>query len=498
MANVRETRKITVEEAPVPGATVPGETRTPNTPNSRPPSIIVEEAPRPGIVEEAISLQASPVLLPQIPDAASDAASDDGPPKADTFFTLAREHVGPALRCTIPILIYAVAVAAPALSVFVPLTREVILPVATGNVTLASMASASAHGYLEADGGLTAYLQFLFLSVLVVSFIKEHSTMKWWYSVIIMNVVNASIHTVSYHCGFYYSLNEGMVVLFLSAFCIVIQVPLNFGIVHIALQKNAAGSLWWHMPLCAFCFCIEMVNIVVIKNSTAYLQSDLFPWTAPFIFSLTAVFTRRAAEWSAVPPSEASKMSSISLGLGVFFTRMAQSALINNPEQVLVLEVFYAVLNIFLRVSLYQRHAILSLCSRSGTLKVRGAPRNPRAQSITTVSNVTEAIWDTIGFILLFLSRFLLLPSSITTTNFALVFCGCIALQILANTATILLVSYYEEIPIEDFFISWTSCGAFGRRWIYFWAGTTWAAVYLNLAILNVWDQSIRTLVPWK
>ena len=177
---------------------------------------------------------------------------------------------------------------------------------------------------------------------------------------------------------------------------------------------------------------------------------------------------------------------------------MAQSALINNPEQVLVLEVFYAVLNIFLRVSLYQRHAILSLCSRSGTLKVRGAPRNARAQSITTVSNVTEAIWDTIGFILLFLSRFLLLPSSITTTNFALVFCGCIALQILANTATILLVSYYEEIPIEDFFISWTSCGAFGRRWIYLWAGTTWAAVYLNLAILNVWDQSIRTLVPWK
>ena len=69
MANVRETRKITVEEAPVPGATVPGETRTPNNPHPL-RSIIVEEAPRPGIVEEAISL---PVLPPPILDDASDA-----------------------------------------------------------------------------------------------------------------------------------------------------------------------------------------------------------------------------------------------------------------------------------------------------------------------------------------------------------------------------------------------------------------------------------------
>ena len=75
------------------------------------------------IVQEAISPPA------QIPDAFSDAALNDGPPKADTFFALAREQVGPVLRYTaFPILIYAVAVAAPALSVFVVLTREVILP----------------------------------------------------------------------------------------------------------------------------------------------------------------------------------------------------------------------------------------------------------------------------------------------------------------------------------------------------------------------------------
>ena len=107
-------------------------------------------------------------------DTFSDAASDDGHPKADPFFTFAREHVGPALRRNAPILIFAVTVAAPALSVFVVVTREVLLPAALGNGTLASMSSASRHGYLECTQ-LHNYFAFLFCSVLVLSCIKEHS-----------------------------------------------------------------------------------------------------------------------------------------------------------------------------------------------------------------------------------------------------------------------------------------------------------------------------------
>ena len=242
-----------------------------------------------------------------------------------------------------------------------------------------------------------------------------------------------------------------------------------------------------------------MVNIVFIKNSTSYLQSELFQWTAPFVLSFTAIFTRRAAEWSVgVPPSEASKMSTVSLGLGPFFTRLAQSALINSWEQVLVLEVFYNMLNIVLRTSLYQRHAIFSLCSRSGTFKVRGVQRRPRAQSITTVSNITEAVFDTALFIVLFVSRFLLLPSSITTTIFIILLCVCIVLQTISSAATFLLVSYYEEIPIKDFSIAWTSFGDFGHRWIYLWSGVMWATTYMGLVTLSVWDPSIRYYVPWK
>ena len=94
-----------------------------------------------------------------------------------------------------------------------------------------------------------------------------------------------------------------------------VQAPLNFGIVHKVLQENESGSLFWHIPLSAVCFLMEVANVVVIKNSPFYLQSDYFQWTAPFVFGLTAVFTRRAAELTVVPLSAASKMSSISLGL---------------------------------------------------------------------------------------------------------------------------------------------------------------------------------------
>ena len=81
---------------------------------------------------------------------------------------------------------------------------------------------------------------------------------------------------------------------------------------------------------------MELANIIVIKRSTSYLHSELFQWTAPFVFSLTAVFTRRAAEWTVVPLLEASKMSTVSLGLGVLFTRLAQSAVIDDVRLVVL------------------------------------------------------------------------------------------------------------------------------------------------------------------
>ena len=270
--------------------------------------------------------------------------------------------------------------------------------------------------------------------------------------------------------------------------------PLNFGIIHKVLQENEPGSQWWHIPVCGFCVLMEVANIVVIAQSTTYLHSEWFQWTSPFVFSLTAVFTRRAAELTAVPLSAASKFSSFSLGLGVYFPRLAQSAVINDAGMVIILEVFYAALNIILKVTLYSRHAVLSFLM-SGKCKVRGIPRNHRAQGITTISVVHESIFDTTCFIVFSLSRFILLPSTITTTSFALVFCGCIAVQVIANVVTFVLVSYVEGIPVDDFSVTWMDFFEFWRRWIYFWSCTMMALFYLTLPTLNLWDSNMRPAV---
>ena len=212
-------------------------------------------------IEEAIPLQASPVgihaspvLPPQIPDA----ASDDGPPIADTFFVSAREHVSSALRTNAPILIIAFAVAPPALCVFVVLNREVSIPIRRGNGTYASMNSVQRHGYIE-TGLVGVHFMFLFMSLLVMSLIKGQPTAKW-YSMFtfVVNVVNTSIHSIGWHCALLYSLDEHLVTLGYVVLVVAIQLPLNFSIAHRVLQKYAADSMWWHMPLCAFCFVMEV------------------------------------------------------------------------------------------------------------------------------------------------------------------------------------------------------------------------------------------------
>ena len=268
------------------------------------------------------------------------------------------------------------------------------------------------------------------------------------------------------------------------------------GIVHMVLRKNdAADSLWWHMPFVAFCFIMEVANVVVIAKVTSYLQSDYFQWSAPFVFSLTAVITRRAAELSGVPLSAASRISAVSLGFGVFFPRLAQSAVLDDVGQFMTLELYYAILGIILKTSLYSRHAAFWM---SRKCKIRAVPRSARAQGILTVSNISESIFDSAAFIIFSLSRFLLMPSKITTPMFALVLCGGLAVQMVSNAATFSLLSYLEGIPIKDFHVPWTTLGGFWQRWVYHWAAMMWGTMYLTPVVLYVWDPSMRIVIPWK
>ena len=159
MANVQQIRKIIVQEA------------LPQIPDTFSDAALDDGHPKADTFFESarehlgFALRSkSPIVQDAIPSADFSAT---GPPKADTFFALAREHVGSALRINAPIVIYAVAVAAPALSVFVPLSREVVLPVASGNETLASMSSARRHQYMESSSA--SIYMFMFMNVIVCS-----------------------------------------------------------------------------------------------------------------------------------------------------------------------------------------------------------------------------------------------------------------------------------------------------------------------------------------
>ena len=69
----------------------------------------------------------------------------------------------------------------------------------------------------------------------------------------------------------------------------------------------------------------------------------------------------------------------------------------------------------------------------------------------------------------------------------------------LGNTLTFTLVSYFEGIPIENFYISWTSFHDFMGHCLYFWVVAMFGFMYMNPLILNVWDPSIRGgYIPWK
>ena len=65
-------------------------------------------------------------------------------------------------------------------------------------------------------------------------------------------------------------MDRATVSLGLTAIFIAVQLPLGFGIIHLFLQKNAAGSLCWHMPLCAFCVAFERIPIEDCSVSTVF------------------------------------------------------------------------------------------------------------------------------------------------------------------------------------------------------------------------------------
>ena len=286
------------------------------------------------------------------------------------------------------------------------------------------------------------------------------------------------------------SILQVMAIIFFISFFVV-----DYWAIH--LTTKHPGSKWWHIPFCCLCFCLECVIVIILANSPfGYVQSKWFPWTSPFIFGISSFLTRRAAEIAlGLPLEAASRLSTISLGLGVLFTRFGQSNQIDDVDQVIYLEIYYGVLQMILRASLYSRHAVCSSCSDDpvGTVQFRVAPRNARAQAISSMSNRTECVYDTSSFLTTYTLRYVTLPSKITFGEFVGTTLFCVSFQYLNNIATFLVISYVEMIPLKAFRIPSATLGEIFTAMSYYVIGAIFGPWFFGLVALNLWDSTYNT-----
>ena len=140
------------------------------------------------------------------------------------------------------------------------------------------------------------------------------------------------------------------------------------------------------------------------------------------------------------------------LSLGLFTVRLAQSPHDYGIIYIIVLELFFAFAGLLLRVMWHFRHEIISRRS----FRLHQKPRNMEAENyrLATRGIANGCVCDTSLFYIHYTLRFFALPSSVTLGFLGEFLFGSI-FQLVSNTFTILTVSYYERIPLEEFDVSY-------------------------------------------
>jgi len=274
---------------------------------------------------------------------------------------------------------------------------------------------------------------------------------------------------------------------------VLLCVPSFFAVVHWAVHVAAKqpDSKWWHAPQCFLGVMFECINAIVIKSLTFYTSSAAFPWTSPFVLFLSSLINRRNAETSVYPIDGASRLNTVSLTMCVYFVRLSHSSEINNPGKVLLLEVFYGVVNIVCKVTLYSRHAAWSYYCGTGECSIRNAVRNARAQVITTMANSTESVFDSHFFVQHFVLRYMLFPSEISLWTLVGYLSFGLTYQFLTNAATVYLVSFVEHIPLREFIVPSKSMKEVAWNLLYFTMCSVWASWYMAPLALTLWSPKL-------
>eukprot|EP00759_Apiculatamorpha_spiralis_P052287 PhF_6_TR5653/c0_g1_i8/m.8280 len=253
--------------------------------------------------------------------------------------------------------------------------------------------------------------------------------------------------------------------------------------------RNNPGAKWYHNLLCGGAMTVEIVFSVLVVDYEGFIQSEMFQYIAPFLLSLTAMLSRKAAEVSTYSMHTAAIVSTASLGFNQLFIRAAHVASQKDPTRMILLELFYGCTSLITKSTLYYRHVLINKWS-SGKCTFR-VGNSERARYITAHSNVADAIFEMVCFAGCWISRQVMDP--IPYEQFVWIFVVCFLLQYMMNALSLMLTGYMERIDLDKvvpkFF---ENRDEFKLHLFYFGSTLVCGFVYMLHVLVTLWDHSAR------
>eukprot|EP00759_Apiculatamorpha_spiralis_P004944 PhF_6_TR12968/c0_g1_i2/m.20491 len=299
--------------------------------------------------------------------------------------------------------------------------------------------------------GLDAVLIEIFFWMIVMSFFEDtdddceelNKHYSWCRKTLRrFSVVIGTIHVIMQNISVVYDFYDpGAVITFISLIGV-------FWIAHLGFSKqHVEGHKGVHMIFCVLGIAAEILNAYLLRQFLSINNQSWFPWVSPFVLSISAIFTRKAAQVSVIRKEHASKISTLSLCFSGFLQRLAQTTQMPlGYSDVILVEVFLTFSQIAIRLSLYYRHAVVTkVMSGECTLLPKS---DSRSQELCTKSVVSELIFEGVMFWLLFTLRFTFQPEY-ATVAWGFIVLVCYALQMIGLWMTIILVTYFEQVPLE-------------------------------------------------
>eukprot|EP00759_Apiculatamorpha_spiralis_P006160 PhF_6_TR13623/c1_g4_i1/m.21821 len=168
-------------------------------------------------------------------------------------------------------------------------------------------------------------------------------------------------------------------------------IPVIFWGVHVATRHND-GSKQRHSIMAAAVVSLDIAYGVLVSNLPQFYQSVYFTWTSPFIYSITALLSRKIAEVSTYPKSTAARVCTVSLGFNQIFVRGNHTVYLGNVGMMIGFEFFYSFVSIMTKVTIYYRHALIhKLTAGECKLVVK---TTERGHCISKETNVVDSVFE--------------------------------------------------------------------------------------------------------